>query len=70
MNIKKLRAKMVENGYTLKTLSKAMGLSISTIQRKVSGTCEFSRDEIEKLSKVLKLNSEQIIDIFFTLKVS
>ena len=55
---------MVENGYTLKTLSKAMGLSISTIQRKVSGTCEFSRDEIEKLSKVLKLNSEQIIDIF------
>lgn len=65
MNKSALRAKMVMNDDTGITLSKALGISETTLSSKINGKAEFTRNEIAKIKERYKLNAEDIDEIFF-----
>ena len=59
----KFKAAVVENGKTMADVAKYLNINEATLSRKVNGITEFSREEIQKMCKVLKLDSP--VDIFF-----
>lgn len=61
-----LEEKMREAGYTLSALAKALGMSRSTIYRKLYGEQEFTLSEIRRIMELLKL--ETPMGIFFEQK--
>lgn len=70
MNSSKLRGIRVERGYNQQKLAEAIGITLSTYYRKETGQREFSRDEIEKLAKVLCLTAQDVNAIFFDNKLT
>lgn len=48
--------------------AKAMGISVSTISKKLSNKVDWRQDEIEKACKVLGIKKEFISKIFFNTK--
>lgn len=64
-----LRSKVVLNKMTLKTLSSAIGITESTMQRKLKDG-SFNRMEIFKIAEVLHLSGNDIIEIFFAKKLN
>lgn len=54
-NEKKLRARIIEMGYTIKSLAKTMKLSAYTLGRKISGKAPMSIDEAFRLMELLKI---------------
>lgn len=71
MNKKMLRCIMINQEISVNELVKELlikynvSMNRSTFYRKISGTSEFDRKEINAISKVLNLSSTQIIHIFF-----
>ncbi len=65
INERKLRGKMVEKGYNLKTLSKAVGMNINTLRNKILGKTEFTISESIRIKDVLKLDTHDYLDIFY-----
>lgn len=64
-NINKLKAKIVENGYSFKDFAKKIGFNETTLRRKINDpSFEFSITESLILKNELKLNKEEYIDIF------
>ncbi len=61
----KLQAKMKENGYTIKTLSKKVGLSHTGLFNKIHNKKEFVVSEVQLIGQVLCLNEKDIREIFF-----
>ena len=61
---------MVENGINGQRLSAEIGISESAFYRKIGGSSEFTQSEIYEIAKVLNLDNESIIAIFFTEEVS
>lgn len=59
----KFRAAIVGKGKTMKDVAIAIGVSESTLYRKVNGVSQFSREEIQTICRYLKLDSP--IEIFF-----
>ena len=51
-------------------LCKAIGISKTAFYRKCRGVSDFTREEILDIAKLLDLSGQDILDIFFTLKVS
>ncbi len=70
MDCNKLKGKIIEKGYSMKSFSSAVGISAVSLYRKMKGIREFDRDEIEKIVELLSLENEQIVEIFFNKKVS
>lgn len=68
MNSLKLRAAIMLSGKTLATFAQEVGISLSALQRKLSGTREFKQTEIERIAELLKLTPEQTWEIFFNMK--
>lgn len=75
MKINELKSKIVLKGY--RTISfvdelnkKGLTMNRSTYYRKLNGTSEFTQSEIKVISDVLSLNSDEIMDIFFSPAVS
>jgi hypothetical protein len=64
MNANKLKAKTIENGINVDTLSKIVGIDRGTFYRKLREN-RFSVEEAGKISAELNLSAEEIIDIFF-----
>lgn len=65
MNSPKLRARMVEMGYTNNTLAEAINISTNALSRKINGITQFKACEIEAISELLQLSTPKIIfDIF------
>jgi len=64
-NRNKFRAKVVENGFTLEEVAKQLGINPSTLDRKMSGISDFSRNEIQILRKVLSMTAAECDEIFF-----
>ena len=64
----KLEYVIKKQGYSVKDVSKRIGISRSAFYRKMNGTSEFTQTEIQKLIDTLKIESP--MDIFFTPKVS
>lgn len=63
----KLRGKIVEEGYTIRSLSEKSGIPISTLSNKINGLTEFKTSEIITISKILGIND--IKEYFFNQKV-
>jgi len=60
-----LRAEMVREGMTNEALAKAIGITPSSLYRKISGQTDFYRYEIVKISEALHLDDDQMRRIFF-----
>jgi len=65
-----LKQKMLEVGKSNKEIAFELGISRSTIQRKLSGEVQFSQGELKVLISVLNLSSEEVMSIFFDVQVS
>lgn len=63
----KIRARMVELGYTQATLSEKLGTSAQTLNAKLSGRVEFTVGEASELARILGL--EDPANIFFNLNL-
>lgn len=64
-NANKLRGLMVEKGYSADRMSKILGINPSTMSRKMAGTTEFTRCEIQLIATSLCLTAQDIENIFF-----
>ena len=67
MNKNKLLAVLASHGENQKTLAAALGISRTTISRKISEKHEavFSQPEISIIRKRYNLTDEDVVDIFF-----
>ena len=65
-NTNKLKAKIIEKGYTITSLAKTLKTSKPTLSQKINNKIKFSQDNIREISKKLELQPEEIIDIFLT----
>ncbi len=72
MNRRYLDSVMILNGDTNKSLSEAIGISLSRLYQKKKGYrgAEFTQGEIKVIKERYHLNSKEIDKIFFDLKVS
>ena len=61
----KFRAKAVEQGLTLKEIAEKTKMSEVSLYRKTNGFSEFTRKELLDLAKVLDINANDFMDIFF-----
>lgn len=70
MNANELRGKITAKGLTIQAFCDQYGFVRSTFDRKLNGSSEFDRDEIEHIINVLNLTWEEARLIFFTDQVS
>lgn len=70
MNSNKLKARMVEMGINGQSLSAEIGISESAFYRKLGGSSEFTQSEISDIARVLCMDNESIIAVFFAEAVS
>ena len=68
MNSKKLEDEMNKKSITISDMCKELGISRSAFYRKCRGISEFTQSEIQKIVKILSLDTP--VDIFFADKVS
>lgn len=61
----RLLAKMVENGKTRNELASALGVDNATLFRKLNGSSDFKRQEIETVRNFLNLSVDEAEAIFF-----
>ena len=60
------RERMTEMGVTTSDIAKTLGVNESTVFRKISANGRFTRDEIMKLCKLLKIKTRKDLNrIFF-----
>lgn len=62
-NKNRFRAAIVENGKTLKEVAQHLNIDTATLYRKMNGTSDFYRLEIQELCDYLNLENPQ--SIFF-----
>lgn len=66
LNIKKLKAQMVEKGMSVDDLSKELGIHPATMYRKLSRKDRgFTVSDAEKIGHALGLNSTTMMEVFF-----
>lgn len=68
-NINKLKGKITENGYTIKTLASEVGLCEASLRRKINDKSDFTLSETLKVKDKLNLTSQDYLDIFFGTKL-
>lgn len=61
----KFRAAIVRAGMTIEELAKIIEMNASTLHRKMNGDSDFTRIEIKRICKVLHIENDEMIDIFF-----
>lgn len=67
-NTRKLKALMVEHGFTQSELAMCLGISTHSLNRKINNKCEFKASEISNLIVLLLI--DDVNTIFFDTKVS
>ena len=65
MNANELRGKITARGMNVQTFCDQYGFVRSTFDRKLNGTTEFNREEMEKIIDALELTWDDIRNIFF-----
>lgn len=66
VNINKLKGKMIEKGYNVASLSKAIGMHRGTFYRKLNHDGDFTIKEANAMVLVLSLNRDEVNAIFFS----
>lgn len=70
-NVNMLKGKIIEHGFTISTLSKKIGVSTSTLYRKLKHCAnDFSVKEANIIAKELSLTENEIMFIFFNNNVA
>ena len=59
------KAEIVRNGLTMKQVADALNIDVASLYRKINGTSDFYRGEINALIEILHLDDEAIMRIFF-----
>lgn len=62
MNLNKLKGLRAERSYTQNDVANFMGISLTSYQRKESGTSQFTASEIIKIAEIFQVD---ISEIFF-----
>lgn len=70
VNTNLLKAEMVKRGINGQNLSSQIGISESAFYRKLNGTSEFTINEMKDIARVLNMDHEAIIEVFFADQVS
>lgn len=65
MNSNKLKAKIVECGFSYKHMSELLELSRPSFFSKLRGQTQFKLNELQTMICVLNLSEDEIIKIFF-----
>ncbi len=67
MNIRKLKAKLVERDVSIADLASILNVDKSTVYRKFNKSGEsFTVGDVDKIAKALSLTYKDINEIFFT----
>lgn len=64
MNVKKIKAAMIEAGYTQRTLAKELKMSKNTLNAKINGKSRIFIDEAMALCELLNIPCDKMSDIF------
>lgn len=65
LNENLLKGKVKSCGMTLEQLADFVGINPATMSKKVSGTREFKRNEIELIRRRLQMSKDELDEIFF-----
>lgn len=63
--VRKLKWKMEEKGYTQVDLKDKIGICKVSMWKKTNGISEFTQGEMKKIIDVLNMNGNEIKEIFF-----
>ena len=66
MNLRKLKGKIIEKGYTAEQLAKKIGIGNTSMSYKMKQHKPFNLFEMKKIIELLDLSSEEIMNIFFS----
>ena len=59
------KAQLKAKRRTVKDIAEAVGVSEATLYRKINGTSDFTRNEIQLIRQYLNLCAEEVDEIFF-----
>ena len=59
INTPKLKARMLEAGYTQRSLAAAMDMSVNTLNEKINGKTEFNISQVLQLCQILHIEGDQ-----------
>ena len=68
--INKLKGKIAEQGMNMTTFAKSIALDYSSLYRRLEGQVSFTVSDVEKITKVLHLENEDIVSIFFAKEIA
>ncbi|MBQ4518338.1 MAG: helix-turn-helix transcriptional regulator [Clostridia bacterium] len=66
VNTNKLRGRIVEQGLTFGSLAMKVGISPSTLGRKIRNVSDMTLEEVERIRDVLGIPTNRIMEYFFT----
>lgn len=66
VNMRLLRAKMLEKDVSVAAMASACGIDKSTLYKRMRGDTQFTMGEIQAIMKRLELSSEDVTRIFLT----
>lgn len=61
----KLKARMVDQGETARSLAEKLGISENSMYSKLNGKYEFKPSEIEKMMRILNIHAREMKRYFF-----
>ena len=64
------KAEVIRREMTLESVARAINIDVASLHRKMNGTSDFYRKEIEGLIELLSLSSEDVMRIFFAREVA
>lgn len=64
-NKKKFRASVIAAGFNMDAIAEQLNINPATLYRKINGSSDFTRTEIKELQKILSLNINDTMEIFF-----
>lgn len=65
MRLNELKFEISKKRYGMSEFAELLGLSRSTLFRKINGITEFKLAEIQQIKKLLNLSDQRTIEIFF-----
>lgn len=61
----KLKGKIIEKGFTIEKVAENIGMNKSTMSRKLNNNSDFTIKQADALVKLLDLNLDEAMSIFF-----
>lgn len=65
VNGNKLHGRIIEKGLTIGAVADSIGISASTLGRKLRGVADMTLNEVEMLCDVLDIPQDELLSFFF-----